>query len=60
MTIVYCDRDDCYNNDNGECVLDTISMSGRMTGGGWLTLCNNYQEINQEDFESQESGNKDE
>jgi len=55
MTTVYCDCDDCYNNDDGRCALDTISMSGRMTGGGWLTLCDDYQEINREDFETQES-----
>ncbi len=28
MTTVYCDCDDCYNNDNGECTLDRITMSG--------------------------------
>lgn len=50
MSTVYCDRDDCYNNDDGECTLDTISM----TNGGLLTMCDNYQEINREDFESQE------
>lgn len=55
MTTVYCDCDDCYNNDDGICVLNAISMIGRMTGGGWLTLCDDYQEINQEDFEPQES-----
>lgn len=53
MTTVYCDCDDCYNNDDGRCALDTISMSGRMTGGGWFTLCDDYQEINREDFEPQ-------
>jgi hypothetical protein len=55
MTSVYCDCEDCYNNDDGRCELDTISMTGRMTGGGWFTLCDDYQEINREDFESQES-----
>lgn len=55
MTTVYCDEDDCCNNDDGICVLDTISMRGRMTGGGWLTLCDDYQEINREDFEPQKS-----
>ena len=55
MTTVYCDCNDCYNNDDGQCALDNISMSGRMTGGGWLTLCNDYQEINREDFEPHES-----
>lgn len=53
MTIVYCDCDDCYNNDDGRCALDAISMSGRMTGGGWLTLCDDYKEINREDFVQQ-------
>ena len=59
MTTVYCDCDDCYNNDDGRCALDTISMRGRMTGGGWFRLwftsCDDYQEINREDFEPQES-----
>lgn len=55
MTTVYCDCADCYNNDEGSCALDVISMSRRMTGGGWLTLCDDYQEINREDFEPQES-----
>lgn len=57
MTTVYCDCDDCYNND-GRCTLDTISMSGRMTGGGRLTLCDDYQDINREDFEPQEISNR--
>lgn len=55
MKIVYCDRYDCYNNDDGRCANDTISMTSRITSGGWFTLCDNYQEINREDFEPQES-----
>lgn len=55
MTTVYCDCHYCYNNDDGKCELDTITMTGRMTGGGYLTLCDDYQEINPEDFEPQEN-----
>lgn len=55
MTTVYCDCNDCYNNDDGRCALDAIFMSGRMTGGGWFTLCDDYQEINREDFYARES-----
>ena len=58
MTTVFCDCDDCYNNNDGRCELDAISMTGRMTGGGWLTLCDDYREINREDFEPQESEDK--
>ena len=54
MITVYCDCDDCYNNDEGECACDKITMSGRMTGGGWLTLCDDYQEVNRDDFETDE------
>lgn len=33
MTTVYCDCCGCYNNDDGRCELDAISMTGRMKGG---------------------------
>ena len=39
MTTVYCDCYDCYNNDDNRCVLDSISLTFRMTGDGQRALC---------------------
>lgn len=54
MTRVYCDCYDCYNNDDDRCVLDSISLTFRMTGDGQRALCDDYQEINREDLDLQE------
>ncbi len=44
MNTIICDCDDCQFYKDGECTLDYVYISSKLTGGGFLTLCDSYSE----------------
>ena len=48
--MIYCYCEDCKNHDDDDtCKLDTVTVSDRdMTAAGFLPICENYEEENDE------------